>query len=381
MNELKFEIKQLIDLHQEGGYWDFKQKWYLPEKKGDLLHDIICLANNLESHDGYIIIGVEDKSFNLVGVDGDVNRKNTQNLMDFLREKKFAGDIRPILFVETVNIYGFNLDIIVIKNSNYTPYYLKERFEKVNANNIYTRIQDTNTPIDKSADLDKVEYLWKKRFGLTQNPFERLSIYLSDYKNWVNSPYGEMEKYYKFYPEYTLKYDFDNDKNGCEYYFFFQTDSNPKYLSMKFYYHQTLLEYCDGISLDGGRYITPCPSTDGISFTSKTPWDIMFKYFDEDSFEYKFNVFLYNHEYSGDARIARRKFFESILIFKNCQEREEFKLYVISSWEKEKDRYKEKIHIPYIPDRIEGYRKNAFKEDCENVLILKKMLDDYRKIE
>ena len=29
---------------------------------------------------------------------------------------------------------------------------------------LYTRIGDTNTDIDKSADINHIEYLWKKRF-------------------------------------------------------------------------------------------------------------------------------------------------------------------------------------------------------------------------
>ena len=51
-NKLTFEITQLIGLKQEGEYWDFKREWH--KNKSDLLHDIICLANNLTGHNGYI---------------------------------------------------------------------------------------------------------------------------------------------------------------------------------------------------------------------------------------------------------------------------------------------------------------------------------------
>ena len=44
------EILRLINLHHEGSYWDFKKQWY--SDKCDLLHDIICMANNLENRDG-----------------------------------------------------------------------------------------------------------------------------------------------------------------------------------------------------------------------------------------------------------------------------------------------------------------------------------------
>ena len=39
------EIKKLIELKHEGGYWDFKLKWYNEESdKANMLHDIICFV-------------------------------------------------------------------------------------------------------------------------------------------------------------------------------------------------------------------------------------------------------------------------------------------------------------------------------------------------
>lgn len=60
MENLKDKIRNLIELKTEGDYWDFKQEWY--KNKGDLLHDIICMANNLANQDAYIIIGVNDSA-------------------------------------------------------------------------------------------------------------------------------------------------------------------------------------------------------------------------------------------------------------------------------------------------------------------------------
>lgn len=62
MDVLSFEteVKQLIGLQQEGEYWDFKKEWH--QNKADLLHDIICMANNLSNQDGLIIIGVDEEN-------------------------------------------------------------------------------------------------------------------------------------------------------------------------------------------------------------------------------------------------------------------------------------------------------------------------------
>lgn len=92
------EIRQLIELRQEGEYWDFKKEWH--QNKPDLLHDIICMANNLSNHDGIIIIGVdEENDYSICDVTNDSNRRRTQDIVSFLREKKFAGGIRPTVCV------------------------------------------------------------------------------------------------------------------------------------------------------------------------------------------------------------------------------------------------------------------------------------------
>ena len=82
------EIVQLISLKQEGGYWDFKKQWHM--SKSSLLHDIICMSNNLCNRNAYIIIGVdEENDFALTDVKNDQYRRNTQSLVTFLRDKKF----------------------------------------------------------------------------------------------------------------------------------------------------------------------------------------------------------------------------------------------------------------------------------------------------
>ena len=80
-------------------------------------------------------------------------------IVDFLKEKKFAGGIRPRVTVETLQTEGGVIDIILIKNGYHTPYFLEEKYRDVNANNIYTRVVDSNTPKNKSAEILHIEYL------------------------------------------------------------------------------------------------------------------------------------------------------------------------------------------------------------------------------
>ena len=177
--KLKEEILRLVSMKQEGGYWDFKKQWH--DKRTDLLHDIICMANNLHNRAAYIIIGIdEEQDYAVVDVKADPNRRNTQKMVDFLKDKKFAGGIRPLVHVEPVSLRRGDIDVIIIENSFNTPFYLTEQFEGVRANHIYTRVMDTNTPKDKSADINNVEYLWRKRFHLDEMPIDKFRHYLQN---------------------------------------------------------------------------------------------------------------------------------------------------------------------------------------------------------
>ncbi|MFW5411975.1 ATP-binding protein [Aerococcus urinaeequi] len=378
MENIKKIISNLISLKQEGAYWDFKCMWYDPIQTMNLLHDIICMSNNLVNRDAYIIIGIdEENGYSINDVANDSNRKNTQKLVDFLKDKKFAGDIRPLVYVETINFFEGYIDVIVIKNSSNTPFYLKEKYKGIFANNIYTRIQDTNTPINSSADIDKVEWLWKKRFGLIQTPVERIETYLAHPDGWINSPYGETQQYYRNFPEYTITYDSAGDnRDGYVYYLFSQYDSTPHWIDISIYYHQTLLTEIGGVSLDGGRYMTPCPETDGIIISDNHHWDIMYKYMIKGSFLYKLHQFFFINEYSSDAQTARDRFMEVILLFNSEPERKLFKDYVEKHWD-DRGKYEKSVHLPHIP-QLEGYKVDAFKDDYEHSLILQCMLRDFR---
>lgn len=177
IQDLTEQVANLISLKQEGDHWDFKREWYI--NKADLLHDIICMANNLSSQDGLIIIGVdEERDYEIQEMADDSNRKKTQDLVSFLRDKKFAGGIRPTVTVQSILLSEKSIDVIVIHNDRNTPYYLTEQYQGVYANNIYVRIMDTNTPKNSSVDINIIETLWKKRFGIDATALERVILYL-----------------------------------------------------------------------------------------------------------------------------------------------------------------------------------------------------------
>lgn len=193
--DLQCEIQELLDCHAEGEYWDFKQQW--PSNNADLLHDIICMANSPANRDCYIIIGVEDKTYNILGV-SEEKRKNQQNVIDLLRQKpSWAGGYIPEVYVKTIFIADKEIDIVVVKQSNNTPFYLLKDYTNEGSpifkGAIYTRKGDTNTPKTETANLYDTGLLWKRRFGLLYNPSQHAKLYLKDLDNWERVD-GETDK-------------------------------------------------------------------------------------------------------------------------------------------------------------------------------------------
>lgn len=371
------EILQLINLHQEGEYWDFKKQWYKDTKYGNMLEDILSMANNLVNRDAYIIIGVdEENNYDICDVREDCNRKNTQNMTDILRSVKFAGDIRPTVIVEELFFDNKAIDVIVVKNSFKTPYFLKEKYYGVFPNNIYVRLQDSNTPIDKSADINHIEYLWKKRFGLLSSPYEKVIMFLKQKEFWDVSPIYDDIMFYRFAPEYTITCTSAEDAKAYEYYMFAQVDSTPHWYEIQIKYHQTVIESVMGLALDGGRYFTSCPNKDGISLEGHG-WDIWYSYYVKESTRYLLHEF-YRENDNIPEEYAYEDFIKCILVFESEQERKEFNCFVEEKWNLYKD--ENVIDRIYVKD-LKGYKSEVFEEQYRNVQIMQKMLVDFRLLQ
>ena len=329
------EIHELIALKQEGNYWDFKKQWYVENHEEDLLHDIICMANNLANRDAYIIIGVdEEHGYCVNDISTDPYRKNTQKIIDFLGNKKFAGDKRPIVTVEYVYYEHNQIDVIIIHNSTDTPYYLKERFRRLQAGNIYTRIQDTNTPVDCTADDYQAEYLWRKRFGMLLSPLDKMKLLLRKKEQWIDSPVYDNVKYYKFSPEYTIQYSYEDPENrdGYEFYFLNQTDHSPSWTTIELKYHQTVLDVYTGIFLDGGRHFSSVPEWDIVRLDCNMQRKVMYVYWIADSLNYIIHDFYYNSQ-NQEAVWSNQRLMDNVLLFSSDEEHEQFNQFVSIYWD------------------------------------------------
>ncbi len=380
--DLEDEIKALILSKREDDYWDFKEKYH--SNKVNLLHDIICMANNRVDRDAYIIFGIADGTFNVVGVENDETRRNQQQIIDFLKSKKFVSGIRPRVEMRTLYISNHEIDVLIIKNSTDTPYFLIEDYSdqgrKVRANHIYTRVGDNNTDIDKSADINNIEYLWKKRFLLTRSPFDQIMKRLENKDEWKR----DEDTYYNiFNPEFTLTIEYDDEGPELtpEFYSYAMSNSSTMYQMLNIKYFGTQLYGKQLVLLDSGRYLTPTPEWEFLYFgVYRIHADYALKYFIKDSPAFKLNEFLCDED-NHEAGIARMRFFEVVLLFEDSLEKDAFLEYV----HLHKDDFIAKLNS--LEDEYPWIETNT-KRQQEQVGIrlrtgkaLNKMLREFRQIE
>lgn len=158
IDSLNEKIVELINMKKEDYFFDYKVKWH--DNNADLLHDILCLSNNIENAEAYLIIGVSD-DHEVVGIDEE---KKSNEIYDFLREKKFAGDHMPEIEMKKLFYQYKKIEVLVCKSSKYVPFYLTENHQGVCDHQIYTRVGDTNTPKNRHANFCDTERLWKIHF-------------------------------------------------------------------------------------------------------------------------------------------------------------------------------------------------------------------------
>lgn len=156
------ELCQLL-IQPERPALDFKLTYW--DSNAAMVHDILCMSNSIANGPRYLVLGVEDKTRRIDGVNADPNRKNSQQITDTLRG---AGiNHVPNIEVKTVMIDGKDVDLVIIHHSANAPYFLakdkQERGKCVRAGVVYTRDNDCNTEIDKSASEQVIEWLWLNR--------------------------------------------------------------------------------------------------------------------------------------------------------------------------------------------------------------------------
>lgn len=253
------ELDYVLLATPEGEYCDRKRQFH--SNNAELLHDILCLANACASCDRFLIIGQADDQ-EIVGIEGDPNRKRNSDLIDMLKKSRLnrLPDVKLIDYEWN----GHIISIIYVSNSHAKPYFATQDYlvgnTRVRAGVIYTRVGDTNTAIDGSGTDEQIELMWRERFALDIPPLSRLAILLKDESGWVKVV-GDRYLYHRSHPEFVIS-DTEEDQD------LFDEPWAKKFLNPSAHeynyelrYHNTILARIPFVSCDGGRYQIPLPRT------------------------------------------------------------------------------------------------------------------------
>ena len=294
-DELLATVLDLVSRKTEGRFWDFKLRHH--ENKAELIHDILCLAN--AEHDGprYLIFGVEDRSYDLHSITGTAGRRSQADIADFLRAntRKFSASRTPEVYLVEVQHDGKSLDVLVIEDRPNKPYSwvedYKDRDKTVRAHHIYTRSNDTNTPMPQSAPDHELERMWRERFDLDKTPLDRAKLYLKRPSDWettfqgpiISQPY----QYHRQFPEFTVHNGAADDiaaRNEEWTRGEIRKDNNHAWYK-EVYCNQTLLAIVRCVTFDDGKkeMVAPKWAARGTG---------RFYYYEQDSIEYALQTFL-----------------------------------------------------------------------------------------
>ena len=391
--EIEHIVREFFYQGTEGEYWDFKEKPYFYEgqskeeknkKKNDLLHDIICMANNLSNRDAYIIMGIQDKPIKITGVKQFSNKWTQEKYQDFLQNLTWAGDMIPTVEFRTIN--DGDLDVLIIKKSNKIPFYITKKYSKVRENQIYVRKGSKNTAIDSQAEIGDIEKLFEFRFGLTPFPKERVINYITDHDHWteMKGNYETRSWYYEKFPEYTMELvdDPQNDELRAPVYALIHPNVRTTWEILRIKYHQTILLEFSSHYIDEYRGLSVQPRYNFLKLfegVNNINLKTNFYYYLADSVE--INLMYLLEELLEQDGEALRQHLSLIPVFKNDDEREAIKKYVEDNKADilvEIKKESEKVCLGY---NYEGDEQNSKwdKEEIAVTKVVKNILDEYRK--
>ena len=289
MTELSVIIGDLIATGKEGDHWDFKRASHA--KTGDLIKDIMCLANTpRHAGDRYIVYGV-DNTGSVVGMNSDPHRTQA-DIVNTLSNAGFAGGVYPDIYLQQIELHGQRLDVVVIKDRPEKPYYLQRGYHKddvrLNPGTVYARVRDSNTPSDQVASSHDIEQMWRERFGLDETPFERAQNYLLDRDGWTKT--SEYVWYYSQFPEFTITPTEEEPRSVQAGENWVRSTINPSAFvrSLRICFHQTVLAEVNCILYDEMRAITPEPQPRRVDSTR----DLWFFSLCADTLDFLFLQFL-----------------------------------------------------------------------------------------
>ena len=314
-------VQQFLGQGKESIYCDFKQEWH--NELSDLIKDIICFANSVHDDNCYLVFGISDDLL-ITGMKKE--RRKQADIIEGISNLHFAGDNYPKISVETINLKGIDLDVLIIYNTKKTPIFLKKTYGNMRMGCIYSRVEDKNTPDNSNADIQTIENLWRKRFGLINTPLEYIYDHLDAKAEWT-----ENENYFfnTLKPEYIIEIVDESDyRETDEFYSYAMCNERTYFQKLNLRFQQTIIDTYEIVILDSGRLRIPIPEWGFISRDREKITDkYSYKYYIIGSKRYQLLTFLFDQD-DGEEQYAFNNLKEVILFFKSESERFNFEKYI-----------------------------------------------------
>lgn len=357
----KEKLLKLINTAEDDIH-DFKETWYESDcdnsAKSEMLKDILSFVNTTHDKACYLIFGVADKTREIVGVENDTNRYNTQQITDWLSKLPIEPEI-PEVKINTVDIQGHKVDVMTILNTDKVPVFLRSALRKkgygkhpITPGQIFTRKQDTNTSISGTADYNQVENLFKKHLGLNRSIRDRFKKILKDWKNWHYYEYtNEVGLQYLIDPDFKVIFiDRDSDVKATSYSLSqWRVDISKETAQLK--YKSNIIKEINVVNLDGGRFKAVIPD---IGYIRNSGEELYYNYYQHDSLKFYLEQLInsINSAISPDSA-SRIKFMNNVVIYEDSSQQKEIEYYIksipVDSFshpsKEEVERYKSKLEF------------------------------------
>jgi len=227
---------------------------------------------------------------------------------------------------------------LVIKKSKDVPFYVTKSYQSVNPFQIYTRVGDTNTPINSEADISDVERLWKIRFGLIPNPVERAREYIKDKENWQEEKdtWNSRGWYYTLFPEFRITQEDNPEEENLRNppYTAIHTNAWSSWRNIKVKYHQTVLYEFYAHYLDETRGIAISPLythlKSGFGY-DESEFRMLYYFYFEGCMEMNISNFL-NYFLPSDE-YAWRRHLDYVVVYVDEKEKNDFEKYLKNNWD------------------------------------------------
>lgn len=257
-------VNKLLHSGTEGLWWDFKLKFH--ENIAALVHDIICMANVIHDGNRYILFGISD-SLEVLGLPQEEKSYSQADIINHLRKLAFSENNIPNIQLDFLTFKGACISILTIFNERLKPYYLTQEFryhgKSIRAGVVYSRVKDTNTPLDSCANPSDVKKMWYERFGLDLSAPKRFSTILEDSGNWVYD--GINKSYYLIDPDFTIDIG-QIEYEGGNYWWQNVLSEKPKQYKYYLKYKNAIIEELLVVHYSKENLKIPFPDIDFITY-------------------------------------------------------------------------------------------------------------------